>query len=277
MYTIQGRIFTLVKEDGLGIKRVAIFNDVHGPWHDPAAVDAVISVYQDVGVTDIYINGDLIDFYNINAHVKNKHPEVYTILEDEIDWGYKFLSKLRDTFPDAKIHFLFGNHEWRLERDVIANARSYYNLLQLHKHLRLKELCIEWYNYNQRVGIIDNLGVQHSPPSYSKNGAMVSLEKKADITMIYGCTHREQTVAKTGGSGRVYRCRFNGWLGSTSLTSEHFEVFRYAKGHEDWQQAACLVDIINGKFFIHPISFQDGMTCLEGTFYTGDSKEWSLL
>jgi len=261
----------------MSVRRVAVFNDVHGPWHDPYALDAIITAYADADVTDIYINGDLLDFYNVNSHVKNKHPDVETVMSDEMDWGRLFLTKLRDTFPKTKIYYLYGNHEWRLERDVIQNAKHYYNLLLLHKHLRLDELRIEWFQYNQAVGIVSDLGVQHSPPSYSKNGAMVSLEGKADVTMIYGCTHREQTVAKTGGSGRVYRCRFNGWLGSTDRTPEHFEVFRYAKGHSNWQQAACLVDIYNDSYFIHPLSFQGRMVNLDGTFYEGTSLEWDLV
>lgn len=259
------------------VRRIAVFNDVHGPWHDPFVVDAAMTAYADAGVTDIYINGDLLDFYNVNSHVKNKHPDVQTVLEDELCWGQLFLEKLRDTFPTQRIHFLYGNHEWRLERDVIQNSKHYYNLLLLHKQLRLKQLCIEWYPYNQAVGIVADLGVQHSPPSYSKNAAMVSLEQKSDITMIYGCTHREQTVAKTGGSGKVYRCRLNGWMGSTNLTPEHFEVFRYTKGHSNWQNACCLVDVYDETYFIHPMSFNGNTTCLDGTFYEGTSQEWLLI
>jgi len=238
-------------EESVKINTYLVFNDPHGPWEDPRALQLVLDIAKDQGVTHIVINGDLLDFYNCNSHGP-KSPHIQAILEDELQWGIDFFSDLRKKFPTEKIVYLYGNHEDRLERMIIRDCPSFWNLLTLDKQLQLKKHNIEWYRYNYEYAVEDTiLRIQHSPPSYSKNLAMTCLEKKLDISAIYGCSHRIDHAVRTGGSGRIYEVWANGWLGSFSLSPEHNEVFRYAKGHQSWQQCFSLLTVIDGKEFVN--------------------------
>lgn len=250
-------------------KRVLVCNDLHLPFHDPIAVNCMLFAAKSIGVHEIIINGDLLDFYSINMHQKNKHPDVNQTLQSELDVGREFLSNLRDIFPKAKTTFIFGNHEHRLERYIIQECKWFHNIVRLEKQLELERLKIDFLPYNDAVEICNGLYVQHSPPSYGVNGARTSLLKKQDASYIWGCSHRQQHATTTGASGKVYHAWFNGWLGSTTLTPEHKEVFSYAKQHESWQKCFMIVDVINDKFFGHQCSIIDGSTTIDGQYFEG--------
>lgn len=234
-------------------------NDLHGPWHCPVSTEIMFAIALDIGVDVIWINGDFLDFYNVNSHGP-KHPHVGTTLEDEIEWGRQALRKIRKMFPNITINYLYGNHEDRLERFLIKNCRELFDSVKLHKLLELDELGIMWYPYNTRKQVENtNLYIQHSPPSYGKNGAMTSLEKDIDQSSIYGCTHRQQLATRTGKSGDQYYCYYNGWLGSSTRTREHRRIFSYAKGHESWQSCFAVVTTYGGEHFkVEQIEINDG-------------------
>ena len=58
-----------------------------------------------------------------------------------------------------------------------------------------------------------------------------------------------QHAARTGFNGNTYNVWLNGWLGSTTETEAHAEVFKYMKGHENWQQCFSIVNVIDGHDF----------------------------
>jgi len=221
-------------------------------------------------VDRIVINGDLLDFYNVNAHGA-KDPDIKTVLEDEISWGIEFIDYLRKRFKDTEIHFIFGNHEWRLARFLMDKCPVLWNMFRLEKMLRLEELNIGYTPYNTKYQLEEtDFHLQHSPPSYGKTGTMVSLEAKMDESYMYGCTHRIQHSCKTGSSGRVYNAWYNGWLGSTDLTPEHTKVFMYTKGHSNWQQGASIVTCVNGiEFYVEQFQIINHTAVVSGTYYEG--------
>ena len=254
-------------------KRVLVFNDPHLPFHDPLALNLCLIVAADIKVDEIIIDGDLLDFYNINSHGP-KHPDVIQTLEDELSAGKLFLEKLRDAFPLAKIHFIFGNHEDRLDRFIIKDCKSFYNIVKLEAQLNLEKLHITHQPYNSFYQLTDNLRIQHSPPSYGVNAARTSLMSKLDMSYAWACTHRLDYACLTGGSGEIYEAWTNGWLGSTTLTEEHARVFSYAKKHEKWQQGFMIIDIINNTFFGHQCAIKNrNTTSIDGGFYTVNDSD----
>lgn len=244
-----------------------VINDLHIPFHDSKAINVALDIIEDYKCSTIYLNGDVLDFYNINSHGP-KHPAVGTLLEDELSIARIWLKDLRKRFKKQNIVFVYGNHEDRLERYILKNAKALYGIISLDKLLGLKDLGIKWHEYNSaiRVGNSD-VWVQHSPPSYAKAGAMTSLEKDVDRTTIYGCSHRELKASRTGKTGKEYYCYFNGWLGSTTLTSEHRRVFSYVKGHESWQQCLSIVTEHRGVGYVEQISIKGGRAACGGYLY----------
>lgn len=252
------------------ITRTLILNDLHGPWHDQRAVDLTLDIAEDINVDRILINGDLLDAYNINSHGP-KHPDIQATLEHELAWGNDFIADLRKRFKKQHLVFLFGNHEYRLDRFTMKHCPSYWNFIKLENMLELERHEVEWYDYNYAYRLEKtDLFIQHSPPSYSKNAAMVSLERKLDRSFIYGCTHRMQWASRTGYSGEVYHAVLNGWLGSTNLSAEHARIFSYAKGHESWQQCFSIVTCFEEKeFHIQLVPITNYRAVINGFIYEG--------
>lgn len=250
------------------ITRTLVFGDVHLPFHDKDNLDLVLNVAEDLSVDRIICNGDFIDFYAINSH-NPKHPVVKTTLQDEMIAGREFFEDLRKRFPKTEIIFNKGNHENRLDRFIIKNAKQFFDILTIENFIDFNRLEIEVFPYNNRYQIEDTACfVQHSPPSYSS--PMACLKKKFDETHIYSCTHRVGHGCVTGSSGKVYDCFFLGWFGSTNLTPEHSEVFSFPKGHENWQTSFAIVTVIDKtEHHINSYNIRNKKVVCDGHLYGG--------
>jgi len=106
----------------MSIWRVGVLNDLHIPYHDPAAVMLSLEIFKDAGVNEIVLNGDVLDFYNLSRY--EKHPDMQEKLEDELNAGKAFFKMLRTMFPNEKIMFIYGNHEDRLNSYVFDLSNS---------------------------------------------------------------------------------------------------------------------------------------------------------
>ena len=254
-------------------ERILIIGDIHGNWSDTKLINKeakglVFDVAKHIDIDHIFINGDLIDFININSHGP-KHPDIKETLELEIQWGVDFFQALRDEFPNTRITFNFGNHEHRLDRFLLNNCPSFWNFFRLENMLNLEKLNIEFFEYNNDYQVGEsNLHIMHSPPSYGQNGARTSLLRKLDASYIYGCTHRSQHSSLTGASGQVYHCWFNGWLGSTNETDSHSKVFSYAKNHDNWQKSMMLATMIGtDEYHVQSIPLDTHSCVVDGTYF----------
>lgn len=255
---------------------VGILGDLHGPFEDKRKLDLCFDVFEHLGVGHIILNGDVLDFYSINAHGP-KHPDVKENLESEFAWGIKFFKDLRDRFPKAKITFNAGNHEYRLDRFIMKYCPHFWNMLKLKNMLRLEELNIDYNEYNEAYKIPNSeLYVQHSPPSYSENAAKTSLKKKVDCDHIWNCSHRTDMAVMTGGTGNVYTSYINGWFGAKTIIHdlqkempENRKVFNFAKNHESWNTSFCIASIVNGKHDVQQILIKDYRCSVGGIVYEG--------
>ena len=251
-----------------------VIQDVHGPWEDKKALSLAIYVFKEQGISHLILNGDIFDFYNINAHGP-KDPYIQTSMEDEMEWGNDFFDMLAKELPGVKIIFLFGNHEDRLNRYIMKNCPAFTNIVRLEKYLRLDERGIEWYPYNERYRIEEtDLFVQHSPPSYSENAASTSLKHKIDQDHIWGCTHRTDMSVRTGSSGKVYTSYMNGWFGSKTIIQqnqkempENKRVFKFTKNHERWNCSFSLVTTDGNKHHVQQIIIKDYQCAVGNMIY----------
>lgn len=249
-------------------RKILVCNDIHAPFHDPRALQLVLDVAKQENVDEFIINGDLPDFYNLSRHPSTT-LDVKTKLEDELFAVKDFVEGLRKLLPDKKITWIFGNHEWRLDRYIVEKCPELWNLFTLKVFCDLDKLNIGHIPYNDAYQIGNsNLFIQHSPPSYGENGARTSLLKKVDRSFIYGCSHRMQHASITGANG-VYNCWFNGWLGSTTLTEEHKAVFSYAKGHSNWQQCFSIIHLLNEvEYHVQQVPIVNGRCVVNNILYS---------
>jgi len=254
------------KEDQGLITRTMVIGDIHIPFEDKKNLELCLRIAEDIKINRLILNGDVLDMYGCNLHGP-KHPNIATTLEDEMIAGREFFEKLRKRFPDIEIIYSLGNHEKRLDRFIIQNAKALWGLLTIQNFINFKKLDIKVHPYNEPLQIEkSNCWTQHSPRSYSS--AMANLKTKLDQTFIYGCTHREGDAHMTGGSGEVYSSYFNGWLGSATETEEHAEVFSYVKGHSNWQSSLILVTVINEvEFHVNKYSIRRNKVVVDGSLF----------
>jgi predicted phosphodiesterase len=249
--------------------RVGVIGDLHIPVHDERAVNLVLDIFEDIGIDELVLNGDILDVYLLNSHGP-KHPDFQGTLEWEFEKGNEFLDLLQKKLPKTKIYFNAGNHEFRLDRFVINNAPHFWNILTVEKMLRLKERGIPYLPYNEEFRLGETqLYTQHSPPSYGENGARTSLLKKPGRSWIFGCTHRMQSAYLNHGDGIVHSAHFNGWLGSIDETPSHRAVFQYIKGHNSWQQCFILATIDGPNHFVSQYEIKNYCAVVDGHIYQG--------
>lgn len=180
-----------------------VLSDSHHPFHDQRAIDSSLTITKDIRPKIIFLDGDIADCYQISDF--NKDPLVGLSLQTEIDSVYKFLLQVRNVCPDSKIIYIDGNHEFRLKRYLIKNAKELVGLtracsgeespaLSWPNLLRFKELGIQHvssgrresqYRYGKQLMI----GHWDRVNKHSGYTAKNLIEDK-HISLIQGHTHR---------------------------------------------------------------------------------------
>lgn len=100
-------------------KKVLILSDIHFPYHDVEAITGALNYGKKQGIDTIFINGDMLDFYQLSFHEKDPRK---TSIPDELEMGRNFFKSLRKNFPKANIYYIIGNHEYRMQRYLRVKA-----------------------------------------------------------------------------------------------------------------------------------------------------------
>lgn len=101
-----------------GPARILVVSDIHIPYHDGEAMEAAFGYALEHGIEDVYINGDLVDFYQLSRF--DKDPNAVSIHEELRILG-EFFVWLREQFK-GRIWWKYGNHEDRFDRYMMAKA-----------------------------------------------------------------------------------------------------------------------------------------------------------
>lgn len=171
-----------------------VINDLHIPFHDPAAVQLALEVAEAAKVSHIYINGDLLDCWDISKYHKSPAQADKANLKREIGQGRAFLANLRARFS-CPIDYIYGNHEHRWEVFIVSKARELVGLdgLTLAEQLRCKEQDIQVHYSGLKETFIRHgrllIGHFDSVNKHSAYTAKNLLEKHC-ISGIQGHTHR---------------------------------------------------------------------------------------
>lgn len=186
-----------------------IANDVHGQMMDRAAVDAFLLDLKEWDADEIVLNGDIIECGGFLAqhHTLGYVAQTEYSFQQDIAAANWFLDEVQKAAPRAKIHFIEGNHDRRIETWIVdqtlRHSRDAEFLRQfLSPHVLLK--------LDERGIIFHRLGVEHIPGlpngwiklgkcffthelSGSKNAAFNSLQKTAG-NVVFAHTHREDSA-----------------------------------------------------------------------------------
>lgn len=142
-----------------GCKRLGVFGDVHIPFHDNIALEAMFNRFEEENVDSILINGDLLDFYQLSFHEKDPRQVHF---KNEIEAGKEFLAYIRARFPDIPIYYITGNHENRFERYLRIKAAELLDIdeCRLDVILHVAEYRIEVIPFRSKV-VFGDYTIEH--------------------------------------------------------------------------------------------------------------------
>lgn len=229
------------------MNRFVVLSDIHFPYQDNKALNAVYSFLKNKEINTIVLNGDILDMYDVSSF--DKDPSRINSLQQELNLAYKFFKKLRELQPKAKIVFIRGNHEYRIERYLRKHPELFsLDALKLPNLLRLSEFDI---GYKDKAYKLGNLKITHGSVvrKFSAYSAHAEMDKN-DCSGISGHVHRLGCYYKQTPS------RYLAWYESGCLCDIHPEYI----DEPNWQQGFLYGYVDKDSFAVTPIPIVDGKT-----------------
>lgn len=208
----------LRKRNSGDIVRV-IIPDTHGAKSDRKAIAAMLSDIKALDPQEIILLGDRVDCggHLAQHHVMGYVAETAYSYEDDLAETNAFLDSLRIAAPAAKIEYIEGNHERRVETwcitQTLRHTKDAEGLRQLYApefRLFLKQRGITYYRQGEFYDGLPIPGVIKRGKCYffhgistAKNATAKTVEQLAG-NCVFGHTHRaESTVVRKLGSGVI--------------------------------------------------------------------------
>jgi hypothetical protein len=125
-----------------------VTGDWHIPYHQETAIEAMLQHAADNNIRNLYLNGDICDFYQ--ASMWTRDPRLRN-MQSEIDLLHEILDVLQPMFDT--IAYKIGNHEYRLTRKLYSSVPELAVLRQfrIDKVLDLKSRGIDMIKDKQRA------------------------------------------------------------------------------------------------------------------------------
>lgn len=169
-------------------RRIAVLSDIHLPYHERSALVTALKDVKEIGVDAIYINGDLMDAYQLSRHEKNKFNRNFKY---EVDMTRLFFEEIRNQFKEEDVYFKIGNHDQRFDKYIMDNADQLHGLLTLEDVLRLREHRVKMVQSMTKV-IAGKLNILHGhelPVKGAMNHARAVM-MKVSSNVLMGHFHR---------------------------------------------------------------------------------------
>jgi predicted phosphodiesterase len=182
--------------------------DTHGALVDHGALSAMLSDIKTLDPHEIILLGDHVDCGGFLAqhHVMGYVAETDYTYEEDIAAANAFLDALQKAAPRAKIEYIEGNHERRVETWCVTqtlrnrkDAEGLRNLLSPEFRLNLMDRGIPYYRQGNFYDGISVPGVIKRGKCFffhgistSKNATASTVEKIAG-NCVFGHTHRAQS------------------------------------------------------------------------------------
>lgn len=195
------------KRDSGDIVRVVI-PDTHGSKVARNAVAAMLADIKALNPQEVILTGDHVDCggHLAQHHVMGYVAETAYSYEDDLAAANSFLDSLREAAPNARIEFIEGNHERRVETWCVTQTlRHQHDSEGLRKlyapefRLFLKERGIPYHRDSVHHDGLSIPGVIKRGNCYffhgfntSKNATAATVEKIAG-NCVFGDTHRAQS------------------------------------------------------------------------------------
>lgn len=235
-----------------------ILSDLHIPFHDMPAIEAVMSVARERQPNLILLNGDVCDFFSISRFDKN--PEDSKLVK-EIKLTRQFLGWLRQSFPKARIVYKWGNHDewfdkflWRKAPELCGVPGVSLEHLTTARMENVQEVGgIEWVK-DQRKIMAGKLNIWHgheigkgsiAPPVNPARGLFMRTYECG----LMGHLHKDSMHTETSVAGKLIACWSTG-----CLCGLHPAYARVNK----WTHSAAWLSLEHGQFNVELIRILNG-------------------
>jgi hypothetical protein len=234
--------------------------DLHYPYQDQKAIDAVLDYVRDWRPELIIINGDLFDSYLISSY--SKSPEQLNHhLQREFDLAKPFVKLIDEAGSD--IVYILGNHEARIDALIAQNpGLSRLRALQWHN---MAELPARWQILPQysryRLGSLD---IHHGDLKQGPGGRYVAARMLEDLkrSSLFNHFHRDQSYPEPDGDG-VVRCGYGtGHLCDPVEAAKYCRLNRWTTGFRSIDS-----DPTSGLFEVRSHLIHGGRTRIDGKTY----------
>lgn len=211
------------------IKNVAVWGDLHIPYHESDAIKAAIKLAKEDKVDAIFLNGDVMDFFGLSFHEKN--PKNRPRISEELESARQFLKGLRKHFPNIPIYWIDGNHENRLERYLAVKAPELLDTseFQIATLLRMAEYGITYLGFRTKC-YFGKLLVEHGDRLKGTGGVNPARTARLKYKRSVLVNHFHKLSVDSGKQydGDVMTCWSNGCL--CELEPEYMEVNEHVHG-----------------------------------------------
>jgi predicted phosphodiesterase len=248
-YKEEAKVFTLPKD----CNNVLVLSDLHIPYHDYQALNCAIKYGKENDINCIFINGDLMDFYQISRFTNRTRKRS---VKAELEACKTFLGVLNREFPNIPIFFLQGNHDIRLEMYLATKAPELLDMeeFKLEILLEAEKYGMKVFDENTLVKM-GKLNVTHGhllirgiiAPVNSARGAFL----KAKASTLIGHVHKISTHSESTITGKVITCYSTGCLCELNPL--------YSPFGNNYTHGFCHVQIQpNGHYHVKNIQIIDG-------------------
>jgi predicted phosphodiesterase len=263
------------------------------PFHDEAALQVVLKAVKRLQPQLVVLLGDMLDLAEFSRF--DQEPGFALTTQASIDRLHLFLAELRANAPDAEIRYLEGNHDRRLQKSIVNNAKAAFGIrraadppdawpvLSVPFLLRLDDLGVEYVGgYPAGITWInENLACVHGSKVRSAGSTAAAVIDDERVSVIFGHIHRIEFQSKTR---RVYApdapsniaakhsfaaspgclCRIDGTVPSTKGSTD--PMGRPVAAVENWSQGFGVVTYQsgNGPFAYECVSIYSGEALLRG-------------
>lgn len=225
-------------------RKALILSDVHLPYHDLDALVASVEHGLKNNIDSIYLNGDILDCYQISRFVKDPNAMSFS---DEREMFWEFISYLKET--NLPITFKMGNHEERWNHYLMRQSPELYGMddFTFENILGLKDLGISFVSGRQKCymgKLIVIHGHEFGESVFSPVNPSRGMFLKAKCSVLFGHNHQTSSHHENSLKGDGMAVFSTGAL--CQLNPE-YRPFAFTK----WNHGFAIVEIhTDGRFHV---------------------------
>lgn len=187
-----------------GHKRVAIFSDIHVPYHNISCLTSAIQYCKKEKVDALLLNGDTIDCHRLSRFTKDPKKRNFKL---ELD-TFKSLFEVLQKQLNCKIYFKLGNHEIRYQNFLYEKASELVGIeeFQFENIIKARASGIEMIG-DKQVMKLNGLNGIHGHEYIGGISAPVNVARglylRGKVSAFQGHNHSTSEHSETDMNGKI--------------------------------------------------------------------------